>query len=1350
MDPHTEQLIERTRQRRALLNQKMGKTPDPAPRKRVLEDTTNVLTKSPVIDDDSPKRHCVRSEIKADTPAIPSVKSRLNQISEDRMNWSDIQSGKNEVPVTKTESESYLPSSPISRKSRFAKLAQNLNDFEVDMSHPTIRKEEEKKQKWQPPKRDEPSHDVGDRHVSSPKKEYESYQGPVRGNNMKSFSPAASPKKNHAPAPPVAPPVPQNLNSGPPKPPRAPSPHRAQSPKRSPAPCVPSTSPKVSTRTVQLQQPQLYGSPKYAHQIRRVADQVPVNRPAEDSTGEEPTCKPVNERLSTWKQVVDTPNKEKCVNDPTELPLSARFADWEQRVSQTPKTPAGRVCSKQNSGQVPKMRSTDCDDNVTKSVADVRANWKQQDVQNNPPKESEPTAFSVTDRMSAWEAMSSSNQVSYIKKVDPGSSPSKSPTRTGSNLKPSITPNKGATWKPSGSTNKPLTSQKSFKECIEEKAAEMGKKTVAVDYLPPKAPNHNSPIKKTPSQTASRSPGVSPSRVGSATKSLQQKLFQPTKTDKIAEKIREERMAEVNALNNRYHNGILKDDRSSSSEESTCPPPPPPHLTDVSTNKHDMKTSVRNKVREDDTGASYRFDQNDGSEYGVKKQPSNAGKKGSSIYHLVSKKDSNNEQPQQQLEVAAVRHTSSSSLKKVQFKELDSSIQSDSSDDRLNTEDDTMDDFDPQSEETQSETQESFDDSYNSGSESSIPESYKSPSKRLLSSQPIHSIHSEDDDISMSAFVPESVRRESMIPIQRHDETSELSEKSLDYGDTVIYNTRTRQIQSSTESTQSDEQTYEKQLHSEDDDEDECNEADMDDLLDEAIDEVCDVEMRKKEPHPAPRKRHSYMTATTDGDITRDNTVQMRPKTMPLQYNDNDVEMRAKSDGLAYSVSMYRNHRSTTIKTTVDFRKISQEIPVNKRISRNSHYTQEHIVEEDIKMPTQVPPDVQRKVIHEKIQELQELVNQEQSVIMQTSNALNKCCSGDSQFAGSAEQVECNRLLLISCQRRQAYLTEIQRLKETRQLESNDQPGPKGSLTISDIRLPLKKDFVTKIGTGADNTVHYFMILIRNGAQVICTQMLSTHDPMMRGSLDFPNLIKLHGISSKFNINLEIYSMSVSREMLKDKKKKTPKKSKYHTHMPLESPGGPTAVRTTSFTLITSLPITMKSLDKSSFNLDRIPFLSPLHGMIYMRLKCMMEQNVEERGFLTMFEDVSGLGAWHRRWCLLGGNKLCYWKYPDDETRKDPIGFIDLKRVITEKVGLIPRDICARPNTFELVSIRPPRKGEQDTLVTRTYNTMTTTRYMLTADTKEERIVWCNKLNKALANLRTWHADAMRPIKSSK
>ena len=36
----------------------------------------------------------------------------------------------------------------------------------------------------------------------------------------------------------------------------------------------------------------------------------------------------------------------------------------------------------------------------------------------------------------------------------------------------------------------------------------------------------------------------------------------------------------------------------------------------------------------------------------------------------------------------------------------------------------------------------------------------------------------------------------------------------------------------------------------------------------------------------------------------------------------------------------------------------------------------------------------------------------------------------------------------------------------------------------------------------------------------------------------------------------------------------------------------------------------------------------------------------------TMFEDVSGFGSWHRRWCVLSGYCISYWTYPDDERRK--------------------------------------------------------------------------------------------------
>lgn len=61
--------------------------------------------------------------------------------------------------------------------------------------------------------------------------------------------------------------------------------------------------------------------------------------------------------------------------------------------------------------------------------------------------------------------------------------------------------------------------------------------------------------------------------------------------------------------------------------------------------------------------------------------------------------------------------------------------------------------------------------------------------------------------------------------------------------------------------------------------------------------------------------------------------------------------------------------------------------------------------------------------------------------------------------------------------------------------------------------------------------------------------------------------------------------------------------------------------------------------------------MSPLEGSVEMKINCELAVSVEHRAFLTMFEDISGFGAWHRRWCLLKGHALSYWKYPEDERK---------------------------------------------------------------------------------------------------
>ncbi|XP_060079914.1 anillin-like isoform X2 [Ylistrum balloti] len=1289
MDPYTERLLERTRQRREMLNQKLGKTPEPAPRKRILEDSTseNVVFKSK--DEESPgKRQCLREEvmqIKADTPAISSVKSRMQQIAKAREEQGEIPT----APVTQNhESPVKENGGKNSRRGRLAKLAANINNWEDDLSHPVIHKQEEKKPKWQPPRIDSGSDSAG--------------------------SPSRSPVKAHNPSKAVAPP--------PPPPPPAVSSPAVSSPKRT---TVSSASPAkhVSQHSVRLNSPARDSQPK--HKVRQVVDQVPVNcRDQEESqdSEEDPTEKPIRERLNSWKNA-DTP-KEKPV-DPSEKPMSSKLANWE-KVSSTPsktavtkkvhlparqlatavadKPPLPRPVSVSSQPKEATESSEMREDPASRPVSSRMASWQQRVDDETPQKEEEPTAYSVGARMSAWEDMSSNNKVAHIKKVDPGSSsPTKSPLKTPAPV--DKTPNK---------KNKNLTPHKSFKDSIVEKAGQLKSSPVKC-----------TPVKSTPVKLQ---PGASPGKVGSATKMMQQRLLekaQHSKTDDIADKLRRERMNELATLQNRWQNGILKEDMKPTQQSDQNKPVP--YETKLSESEEesvkgeDRREAIKARARADES-ATYTFTNQDRPKSNSQPParppaPKTGAQQGQgSIYRLISQKRGGNEKPDV---------TRSESTKRVQFEEGDSFDSTDGEDlvprsrnqppPVMSTEEET-DDMD-------------YTDTQSEGTTTQDEEEYTSNNDK----HDLMDDESDSDDVSLSAFVPASVRRQSVLPHRPNEQQQKSQSRQQRVHEPVASVPASVRHQSTTNLRSLAQEDSSSSLDSEssasssqsslgqppqrhrgytDDDSDDGDEQGVSDLLDEAIGAEDDTEdevvYRRKQPVAAPRHH-------------RHQSYAMANESQPV-----------------YSVSGYRNSQNMDLSSGA-----------HKKIVRNRTYSAD-VVEEDIQMPTSLPRDMERKSIKERIQELNELVSQEQSVIMQTSNALNQCCAANSHFAGSAEQVECHRLLLLSCQKRQAYLTEVQRLKDTGQLDPPGS-GPKGSLTISDIRLPLKKDFVTRIGTAQDNTVHYFLMLIRNHTQVIVTQMLSTHDPMMRGSLDFPNLIKIHGISGSFKLCMEIYSMSVSKEFsTKDKKKKTPKKPLKSTSLTGPSPGGPTAVRTTSFTLITSLPITMRHLDKSSFTLERIPYLSPLHGTIYMRLKCLMEQNVEERGFLTMFEDVSGLGAWHRRWCVLTGNKLCWWKYPNDETRKEPIGLMDLKRCITEKVGLIPRDICARPNTFELVTVRQPRKGEPDTLVTKTYNTMTTTRHRLSADTKEERIMWCNKINRALANIRTWHSDAMRPVKASR
>ncbi|XP_035286568.1 anillin isoform X2 [Anguilla anguilla] len=477
-----------------------------------------------------------------------------------------------------------------------------------------------------------------------------------------------------------------------------------------------------------------------------------------------------------------------------------------------------------------------------------------------------------------------------------------------------------------------------------------------------------------------------------------------------------------------------------------------------------------------------------------------------------------------------------------------------------------------------------------------------------------------------------------------------------------------------------------------------------------------------------------------------------------------------EDQNLPYSIDAYR---STRIKET-----------------ERPHVRQVIVRKEDVTQKGEEPVRPHHINVKQKMKALSNEMNLQQTVIHQASQALN-CCTDQEHGKGSQVEAEAERLLLIATERRSALKVELDRLKGegpagqrkgSTPFRAQDDVGvsaSKGSVTLQELRLPLKADFVCAAANKPESANFYFFVMIRAGAEnTVATPLASMRSGLSGDALSFSTTFTLPEVSSDFEIDVEVYCLVQKRELCPDKRKKTnkskaitPKRlltsiTKSGTQTPVvASPGGPNAVRTSNFTLVGSHKLTLASIGKNKFPLEKmnvagmeiqllsdmfqykVPFLCPLEGQVYLRLQCEVGSCVQERGFLTMFEDVSGFGAWHRRWCVLSGYCISYWTYPNDEKCKNPIGRINLANCTSRKVEPASREFCARPNTFELITVRPQREDDRETLVSRCNNTMCVTKNWLSADTKDERNLWMQKLNQILVDLRMWQPDSCyRPL----
>ncbi|EDW61530.1 anillin isoform X2 [Drosophila virilis] len=384
----------------------------------------------------------------------------------------------------------------------------------------------------------------------------------------------------------------------------------------------------------------------------------------------------------------------------------------------------------------------------------------------------------------------------------------------------------------------------------------------------------------------------------------------------------------------------------------------------------------------------------------------------------------------------------------------------------------------------------------------------------------------------------------------------------------------------------------------------------------------------------------------------------------------------------------------------------------------------------------------------DKIKKLLSEVCKQQQVIGQASQALN-LCAATVEFSGSTESVEGERYLLLATHRRQACLDEVQRLRVENSVRPVGAPKEKGLLTVKDITIPLRQEYVRKMATGNING-HHLVCLLKYNEHVLATKTVPTMPGLL--SVKFPDVLQLNNVYADFRVTLEIYGMLAQRDQLPHELKyhinlnkkggiKTPKKKGGENRLvmpPVQSPAGPHVVRTPQLVQYGFAIFSLREIQRTSWTLTQVLGVSPLDGTVHMKVNCELSVSVEYKGFLTMFEDISGFGAWHRRWCYLNGSVLNYWKYPDDEKKKAPMGSIDLNACSSHKVSTAPRDICARLNTMLLECERPALDTDQESLVIVPNGRMTTVRHLLSADTKEEREEWTAYLNKALTLLRAW------------
>ncbi|WKY13987.1 hypothetical protein Q1695_004652 [Nippostrongylus brasiliensis] len=293
----------------------------------------------------------------------------------------------------------------------------------------------------------------------------------------------------------------------------------------------------------------------------------------------------------------------------------------------------------------------------------------------------------------------------------------------------------------------------------------------------------------------------------------------------------------------------------------------------------------------------------------------------------------------------------------------------------------------------------------------------------------------------------------------------------------------------------------------------------------------------------------------------------------------------------------------------------------------------------------------------------------------------------------SMQELSAQRTLLLARERLELLRCEVNRISALAAVRNPPPPVSRdlrGTMTISNITVHLNRSFCQH--QYDHDTSYALLILLKCGAEVEATGPISllAHQQTRIRHLTFAEHVQFANLPVDFNVVVEVYAMKLPtpKEVEQSCASNIANKCRNLLSPALTTRPGRALCRADSqvseFVRCGYIILNRDTVGANKFYLDEAEY--PLEGIIEVYARCTTLPpaiEVDNRGFLTMYQTVSGMASWERYWSVLRRGMVYFWRYPDDESlEKRPVAFMDLSKCTNDVVVACTPEQC--PPNFSL------------------------------------------------------------------